>query len=114
MDVNVYDIDAVSDEHINQKLKDHESFILECSNPLKSEKGAETLERLIEMQGMTCRVYTIGRVAALGAAAWTGWGTVIAAGAGLAIAAHNVATWSPDYEIGKVMTGSKIYVTYKK
>lgn len=114
MDVNVYNIETVTDQHIKQKLEAHESFILECSSPIRSIKGVETLERLIEAQGMKCRIYTIGRVAAMGAAAWTGWGTVIAAGAGLAMAAHNVATWSPDYEIGKMMTGTKIFVTYKK
>ncbi|MFJ7790633.1 hypothetical protein [Pseudomonas sp. NPDC096925] len=114
MDVNVYDLDSVTDEHIGMKIRAHESFVLECPNSTKFAKAVETLEKLIESQGMTCRVYTIGRVAAMGAAAWTGWGTIIAAGAGIAMAAHNIATWSPDYEIGKVMTGSKIFVTYKK
>ncbi|ANI02932.1 hypothetical protein A210_09960 [Pseudomonas putida SJTE-1] len=114
MDVNVYDLDSVTDEHIGMKIRARESFVLECPNSTKFTMAVEKLEKMIESQGMTCRIYTIGRVAAMGAAAWTGWGTVIAAGAGIAMAAHNIATWSPDYEIGKLMTGSKIYVNYKK
>lgn len=114
MDVNVYDVDSVSDDQIKQKLKNHESFVLECPDHLKTSAAVKTLEKLIEGQGMKCRVYTIGRVAAMGAAAWTGWGTVIAAGAGIAIAAHNIATWSPDYEIGTLPLGTKISVDYKK
>lgn len=114
MDVNIYDIDSVADEQIEQKIKNHESFIIECPDFLKVSKGVEKLEKIIEAQGMRCRIYTIGRVATIGAAAWTGIGTVIAAGAGLAIAAHNVATWSPDYEIATLPLGTKIVVTYKK
>ncbi|BFT62385.1 hypothetical protein [Pseudomonas moorei] len=115
MDLGVYKIKDISNEEIRVKVKNKESFILDCEDSgTLFVRTHETLEKMIETEGMKVRVYTIGRVAAMGAAAWTGWGTLIAAGAGAAIAAHNIATWSPDYEIGKSPLNKKIYVQYKK
>jgi len=116
MDIGVYKISTVTNEEIRKKLKEHQSFILDCGEGGGTVfvKTHETLEQMIESEGMKVRIYTIGRVAAMGAAVWTGVGTLIAAGVGLAVAAHNIATWSPDYEIGKSPYNKKIYVTYKK
>lgn len=114
MDVNIYKIDEVSNEQILTKIKNHESFTLECGDSDRYAHALEWLEKAIENQGMTVRVYLIGRAAAMGAAVWTGFGTIAAAATGIAIAAHNIATWSPDYEIGKSPIAPTLYVKYKK
>lgn len=116
MDVNIYKVNAIKNEEVKAKVKSHESFIIDCGDTDQHTFLAtvETIEKIIEDSGLKCRIYTVGRIATLGAAAWTGVGSVIAAGAGLAIAAHNIATWSPDYEIGKNIITKHIYVNYKK
>lgn len=68
------------------------------------------VENEIERQGMTCRVYTRNRAYAAGAMAWTGGGLLSLAG----IAIHNIATFNPDYEVGRAITENCLYVTYKK
>lgn len=68
------------------------------------------IEQTIEAAGLTCRIYTRNRTWAAGAIAWTGAGILSLA----AIAAHNVATFNPDYEIGRCAIDNKIYVDYKK
>lgn len=114
MDVNVYKLNEISNEQIIEKIKKKESFILEKIDPIKLIPTVETLERLIESQGLKCRIYTMGRVAAAGATVAGGVTGLLGALSGIAIAAHNIATWNPDYEIAKNILGSNIYVNYKK
>ncbi|MFJ3467159.1 hypothetical protein [Pseudomonas sp. NPDC090201] len=114
MDVNVFKIAEVTNEQILQKIKNHESFTLECGDAERYSRTLEWLEKNIEDQGMKVRIYMVGRAAAMGAAVWTGFGTIAAAASGIAIAAHNIATWSPDYEIGKNPISPTLYVNYKK
>ncbi len=71
---------------------------------------SQLLEKEIEKKGMRCRIYTRNRAATATALAWTGPGLAALAG----IAAHNLATYNPDYEIGRAVVDQKIYVTYKK
>lgn len=59
---------------------------------------------------MKCRVYSENRAAVAGAAVFTGVGL-----AGIAaIAAHNLATYDPDYEIGKNKLSNTVSVSCKK
>ena len=74
-----------------------------------------SLERLIEKRGLRCRIYMKGRASTVAAAAIPVSPTVIGGWlAGIGIAAHNIATWSPDYEIAKNPLTSTLTVTYKK
>jgi len=73
-------------------------------------KTSERIENAIESAGLSCRVYTRNRSIAAGAMAWSGIGLLSLAG----IAAHNLATFNPDYEIGRAAVDNKIYVDYKK
>jgi hypothetical protein len=71
----------------------------------------EAVEGCIEKKGMSCRVYTEYRSAALiGETFMGGFGIL----AGISIALHNVATFNPDYEIGKNKIKGSVTVTYKK
>jgi len=69
------------------------------------------VEKYVEAYGLRCRVYTEYRAAALA-------GEVLAGGVGVAaavgIAVHNLATWNPDYEVGKDYISNALSVIYKK
>lgn len=78
----------------------------------KQSQIVDMVEREIESAGLSCRVRTANRgwaVAALTVATLGG-----AAAAGAAIAAHDLATKDPDYEVIKEMLGSDVAVEYQK
>lgn len=114
MDVGVYMITDVSNEDILTKIRNRESFTLECLEYDRYKNTLEWLEKSIEAEGMKVRIYMKGRAATMGTAVLTLWGAGVAAASGLAMAAHNVVTWSPDYEIAKHPIGCTLYVKHKK
>lgn len=74
-------------------------------------EAVKLAEKYIEIYGMSCRVYTENRAAiAAGGLLLGGIGALAAVG----VAAHNVATWNPDYEIGKDLISNNVTVIYKK
>ncbi|MGY3932861.1 Uncharacterised protein [Aeromonas encheleia] len=72
------------------------------------------LEKTIESAGLKCRIYTRGRIAATGATFVGGATGVAGLFSAIGIAAHNLATYNPDYEIVKHMVDNSISVLYKK
>ena len=70
-----------------------------------------TIESRIEAMGMTCRVYTVGRTAAMAAGLFS---VVAGVATAVGIAAHNLATYDPDYEIGKNLANNTLRVVYQK
>lgn len=76
-------------------------------------KVVNEIEGRIEKAGLSCRVFTEYRSAAL-AGSWWGPTALLGVAAGIGIAAHNLATFNPDYEIGKNKLAGTITVTYKK
>lgn len=95
--------------NLDRLIKNKESFVVIAVGGMLL-KTSQEIERVIESKGMTCRVYTRNRAIAAGSMAWTGVGFLSLVG----IAAHNLATFSPDYEVGRAAVDNKIYVTYKK
>lgn len=93
---------------LDELLKNRISFKLRAVSDLSV--AVRRVEMRIEELGMKCRVYTEYRAAAGGAALFTGVGLAAAA----AIAAHNLVTWDPDYEIGKNKISNTLSVTCKK
>ena len=77
-------------------------------------EAVRLVENKIEVTGMTCRVYTVGRVG-LAASSFAG-GVTGALGllSATGIAMHNLMTFNPDYEIEKYPTFNRIVVRYKK
>ncbi|MCF7521677.1 hypothetical protein L4G92_06400 [Neisseria sp. ZJ106] len=70
-----------------------------------------TLEKLIEANRLTCRIYTKGRLVSAGLGFLTiGAGITALAG----IAAHNLLTYNPDYEICRDIANNRILVEFKK
>jgi hypothetical protein len=73
------------------------------------------LEGAIEKQDLSCRVYSEYRSAAMAAVAIP---TPVTVAGGLAAmigtAAHNMATFNPDYEIGKNKVKNTVSVIYQR
>jgi len=77
----------------------------------KMSEAVDFLEKAIEGKQLTCRIYTIGRSASVAAAIIS---APLAVASAVAIGAHNLATYDPDYEIGKQVVNNKLEVAYKK
>ncbi|PTT92338.1 hypothetical protein DBR45_54020 [Pseudomonas sp. HMWF031] len=125
MDVGVYKITEVTNDFIIEKIKAHDSFVLECGEYDRYSNTLTWLEQAIEKQGLSVRIYMRARKLSMSSfAGFVGAGVIgapvaigaVAVGlvAGVGIAAHNLATLNPDYEIGKHPLGSTLYVDYKK
>lgn len=72
----------------------------------------EKVEGCIEKSGLKCRVYTEYRSASL--ATIFSPATMLGVGAAIHIAAHNLATYDPDYKIGKNKVAGTVTVKYMK
>lgn len=115
MDIGVYSLKDLSDSQVENLLREKKSFEIEKIGSGNVSNTVATLEKLIESMDMKCRVYTIGRKAIMAAAVTPNPVTFLAGVASsIAIGAHNVATWNPDYEIGKYITKDRLLVEYKK
>lgn len=111
MDIGVYSASEISNENISSMISEKRSFKIKNIEADFFADTVETIEKLIESQGLKCRVYTAGRITALGVSALSIVGGVAA---GLTIAAHNLATFNPDYEIAKLYATKTLAITYKK
>ncbi|MGX2975545.1 hypothetical protein ACWIUH_11235 [Ursidibacter arcticus] len=71
----------------------------------------EVLEKYIESQYLKCRIYTKNRIVA-------GMAGLLNPALGIfslaSIAAHNILTYDPDYEIARDIANNRISVVYKK
>ncbi|QJD57559.1 hypothetical protein HG264_02485 [Pseudomonas sp. gcc21] len=125
MDVGIYKISEVTNEFIIEKIKAHESFVLECQEYNRYTNTLTWLEQAIENQDMSVRIYLRARRLSMGSVAGVTGASVVGAPvalgalaigmlAGVGIAAHNLATLNPDYEIGKQPFSSTLHVDYKK
>ncbi|MDL2267820.1 hypothetical protein LJC46_07540 [Desulfovibrio sp. OttesenSCG-928-G15] len=73
------------------------------------------LEKMIEDQNRTCRIYSAKRSAGLiGAIIPTGITQLLALGTAVSIVAHNLVTYNPDYEIVRDFTNNSVSVYCKK
>ena len=115
MDIGVYSINSITDSEIGNMLDNRKSFVIEDIARTNMSEAVESLEKQIESRGLKCRVYTKGRSATIAAAVIPTPATVIGGWvSAIAIGAHNVATWDPDYEIAKNMAMGTLTIDYKK
>ncbi|MGE1444486.1 hypothetical protein ACMFDO_26770 (plasmid) [Escherichia coli] len=100
-----------------QKLHDlifyRKSFDITNVNDIS--ETVKIVEYVIEHQQkkLTCRVYTEYRSTAVAGSLWSPT-ALLGAVSAAAIGVHNLATWNPDYEIGKNYVKRTISVRYKK
>ena len=72
------------------------------------------VENIIEIEGFSCRTYTYGRITSVGASFLGGITGVAGVFSGIGIAAHNLATYNPDYELAKHIVDNRLSVRYMK
>lgn len=115
MDIGVYSIKSTTDDFIAGLIASRQSFVLEGIDFLNFGEAVEAVEKKIESEGLTCRIYSKGRAAAVAAVAIPISPTVIGGWASaIAIGVHNMVTWNPDYEVAKNRATGTLTVTYKK
>jgi hypothetical protein len=94
-------------------IKNRESFtIIGLSG--KMSDAVEKVESLIEREGLSCRIFTSGRIAAAGGSFFGGITGIAGIASAIGIAAHNVATYDPDYEVAKHIIDNKLTISYEK
>ena len=106
-------IDALSDTKLESLITDGQTFEVTGLSSGMSDAVAR-IENAIESAGLRCRVYTYGRVAATGASFFGGVTGLVGLASTVGIAAHNLATLNPDYEIAKHMVDNMLTVKYCK
>lgn len=100
-------------DRVESLIKNHADFeVTGLSGRMKS--AVQRLENLIESEGMRCRIYTYGRVAAAGGSFFGGITGVLGVASAVGMVAHNAATLNPDYEIAKHRIDNRLSVKYKK
>ncbi|MDQ8919972.1 hypothetical protein RFH39_16910 [Acinetobacter baumannii] len=113
--IQTYSISNLTDNKIKELIDQKKSFIVKDIDHTKLGGVVSLVEKAIESKGLKCRVYTENRASTMAAVAIptpvTIWAGVAA---GIAIGAHNLATWNPDYEVGRNITAGTIKVNYKK
>ncbi|MFV0573963.1 MAG: hypothetical protein ACK5NC_00830 [Vibrio sp.] len=104
--------DLVS-ENLSSLVKSGESFevIALGGNMLEATKR---VEHAIEIVGLRCRVYTIGRLGACSLSFYGGVTGLVGVGAMAGIISHNIFTYNPDCKIGKDLIDNKLVVEFKK
>lgn len=103
----------LSGEKLKKLISDRKSFeVLGLGGRMDS--AVTSVEREIESSGLTCRIYLYGRIAAAGASVFGGITGLLGIASAIGMAAHNLATYDPDYEVAKHKIDSKLTVTYKK
>lgn len=100
MNVNVFTVKEISDEHILELIKNAESFTLTEVSDMN--RTACKLEEIIENQGLTCRIVTQYKTALmLGALSVNPLVLAATAAIGLGTLVHTAATRNPNYDIEK-------------
>ena len=102
----------LDNEEISALIKENECFTL--TNVKNFLQSVKTIERLIENNGLSCRVYTAGRSTTMAATLAAGPAVLFGLASAAVITAHNIATLNPDYEIAKYPLADKLVINFKK
>lgn len=109
------DFSLLTDSQLSEWLDNQESFeVLNVSVSHSMGMAIEQIEKMIESKGMRSRVYTYGRIAAAGGTLFGGITGFLGLASVVGIAAHNLATINPDYEISKHLVDNMLTVKYCK
>ena len=108
-----FNADSLTKEELKDLLHDRKSF--DITNVTDISETVKRVEFEIEHQekNLSCRVYTEYRSSAVAGSLWSPT-VILGAVSAVAIGVHNLATWNPDYEIGKNYVKRTISVRYKK
>lgn len=105
--------EELDSEKVKNLIADNHSFELVG---LSGRMGGAVskIENLIESQGLSCRIYTYGRVVIAGGSILCGLAGVVGIASMVGMGGHNIATFNPDYEVAKHFIDNKLSVIYKK
>lgn len=110
LDIQKFTADEITLEKLITLIDARKSFQVVAVSNISA--VVEKIEGRVEKAGLRCRVFTEYRAASMAAtfspAAMVGLGAVV--GIGL----HNLATFNPDYEIGKNKLAGTVTVKYMK
>ncbi len=115
VDILRFTSDELEEEKLKKLIKQKQSFQIVTVKNIGH--TVNKIEGAIEREGLKCRVYTENRSSLLAGFIPNPLYPLTffaATGAATASALHNIATFNPDYEIGKNIIKSTINVTYKK
>lgn len=113
--VNILTIksDDLDKERLEQLIKSRESFVV--VGITRMDHTVEFIEKTIERQRLSVRVYTENRsVGILAAAIPTGITQAVGVVTAIGIGIHNLATFNPHYELGKNLLKYTLSVTFKR
>ena len=111
IDIQKFTADELTIEKLDTLVTRHESFQVVAVSNIRA--VVEKIEGRIEKADMKCRVYSEYRSASMAAAAFSPV-AVLGLGAAVGIGTHNLATFNPDYEIGKNKLAGTLTVKYMK
>jgi len=103
-----YTYEDLNNGKVQSALTSHEDFVIKDIPDLG--KAVNKLEKLIEGNNMSCRIYTAGRSASILAGVVS---PITGIASAVGIAAHRLATINPDYEIAKHPLDGKLNLVYK-
>lgn len=113
IDIKKFTADELTKEKISELVEAKGSFQVVAVRDISF--VVNRLEGVIEKQGMSCRVYTEYRSAAMGGMAIpTGVTQVTGLLTAIGVGIHNLATYNPDYEIAKNKFNSTVTVIYQR
>lgn len=113
VDIKKYTSDELNKNKIFELISSKSSFKVVAVKDISY--VVNKIEGVIEKKDLKCRVYTEYRSAAMaGMAIPTGVTQVAGLFSAIGIAAHNLATLNPDYEIAKNKANGTVTVIYKK
>lgn len=110
VDIKKYASDELTTAELDHLIICHSSF--QVVGVADIGRVVEMIEGRIEKSDLKCRVYTEYRSASL--ATIFSPAAILGVGAAIGIAAHNLATYDPDYEIGKNKIAGTVTVKYMK
>ncbi|MFM0335022.1 hypothetical protein [Paraburkholderia fungorum] len=112
IELALYTTDELTNAKLDSLIESKTSF--EIVNIQHMGSVVEKVEGRIEKAGLSCRVYTEYRSAAMAGSVLGGITAIAGVATAAAIAAHNLATWNPDYELGKNQIKGQLSVVHKK
>lgn len=110
IDLQKFTADELTVEKLDTLAMRHESFQVVAVSNISA--VVKKIEGRLEKQGLKCRVYSEYRSTAMAAAFSPA--AVVGLGAAVGIGLHNLATFNPDYEIGKNKLAGTVTVKYMK
>jgi len=113
LDIENYTSDDLTSEKLSSLIETKKSFKIVAVKDIGF--MVNKIEGAIEKRDLSCRVYSEFRSVAMGAVAIPTPVTVLGGLAAIVgTAAHNLATFNPDYEIGKNKIKNTVTVIYQK